>query len=153
MHTDATVNTHMTETDPPNGVGCKACRRWLSAHSVRLAWFALVVAVLHPPHGFGFTLCWFHQTTGVPCPGCGLTRSLSCAVRGMLTESWAYHPFGPILLGVFAVIATIGVLPGHAQRRVFDCISRHAGLANAAYVLLVTSFLTYGLYRAVMHLI
>jgi len=56
------------------------------------AWSGLFLAAVTPPHGAGFTVCWLKASTGIPCPGCGLTRSLSCALRGMFMESWQYHP-------------------------------------------------------------
>src|SRR5215467_11057825 len=74
---------------------------WLNPYSVFVSWFGLLMASITPPHGFGFTVCWIKSATGLPCPGCGLTRSLSCALRGMPVESWQYHPFGLLILGLF----------------------------------------------------
>ena len=42
-------------------------------------------------------LCMLRETTGIPCPGCGLTRSLVAAVRGDWSSSFAYHRLGPVL--------------------------------------------------------
>src|SRR5262249_17002125 len=69
-----------------------APRLWLAKPSVAAAWLGLALAFVTPPHGTGFTVCWFKNSTGLPCPGCGLTRSFSCALRGMFLESWHYHP-------------------------------------------------------------
>ena len=38
--------------------------------------------------------CLFLRTTGLPCPGCGLTRSCVAAVHGRVGESLAFHPIG-----------------------------------------------------------
>jgi Protein of unknown function (DUF2752) len=49
----------------------------------------------------GFRLpesCTFLQTTGIPCPGCGLTRSCVAAVHGRFGDSLAFHPLGIAVL-------------------------------------------------------
>jgi hypothetical protein len=42
--------------------------------------------------------CTFHNLTGVPCPGCGLTRSLVAAVHGDFIGSFGFHPLGLVTL-------------------------------------------------------
>jgi hypothetical protein len=42
-------------------------------------------------------VCMFHALTGLPCPGCGLTRSFVCLAHGRLFDSLRYHPLGPAL--------------------------------------------------------
>ena len=54
-------------------------RRWVGPIPTLVAWVVLVVALVHPPHGLGVEVCWTRAATDVPCPGCGLTRSVSCA--------------------------------------------------------------------------
>ena len=44
-------------------------------------------------------LCVLRNTTGVPCPGCGLTRSVVAAVHGDWNVSFAYHRMGPLIVG------------------------------------------------------
>ena len=45
------------------------------------------------------SLCMLRNTTGIPCPGCGLTRSIVAAVHGDLKESYAFHRLGPFVVG------------------------------------------------------
>mgnify|MGYP002778380261 CR=1 FL=1 len=47
------------------------------------------------------SICTFKNVFGIPCPGCGLTRSFVAIARGQWAESFAWHPLGPLLwLGV-----------------------------------------------------
>ena len=36
--------------------------------------------------------CPFRYILGVPCPGCGMTRALYCALRLDFAGAWKYHP-------------------------------------------------------------
>src|ERR1044071_4195059 len=79
----------------------KVHRRWQSTLTVLASWLGLLLAAITPPHGNGVTICWIKRATGIDCPGCGLTRSLSCGLRGMFVESFNYHPFGLFILALF----------------------------------------------------
>ncbi|MFP3940530.1 MAG: DUF2752 domain-containing protein, partial [Thermoanaerobaculia bacterium] len=43
-------------------------------------------------------VCALKRTTGVPCPGCGLTRAWVSAVHGDFAGSLAHHPLGWLIL-------------------------------------------------------
>lgn len=43
-------------------------------------------------------LCTLKATTGVPCPGCGLTRSWVSALHGDAAASLGHHPLGWLVL-------------------------------------------------------
>jgi hypothetical protein len=61
-----------------------------------------VARLVDPDHPLPIDLCAFKQLTGLPCPGCGLTRSLCHAMRGDWTTSVSYHPAGVLLLAALA---------------------------------------------------
>ncbi|MEK6238180.1 MAG: DUF2752 domain-containing protein [Planctomycetales bacterium] len=42
-------------------------------------------------------LCMMKRTTGVPCPGCGLTRSFISLASGRFEDAWSYNPAGMLL--------------------------------------------------------
>lgn len=62
------------------------------------------------------SLCPFHNLTGLPCPGCGLTRSFVCCAHGQITAAFAYHPLGPILFGGASLLVTNALLGRRAPR-------------------------------------
>ncbi len=75
----------------------------------------LLSALLPPPRNGAIlglpSLCPFHNLTGLPCPGCGLTRAFVCCAHGQLAAAFAYHPLGPILFSA-ALFLAIGALLG-----------------------------------------
>lgn len=83
---------------------------WLRFGLVGLCLAVLAVAVLLPPVAPGGPgglavaghrlpeLCTLKATTGLPCPGCGLTRSWVSAVHGDLGGSLGHHPLGWLVL-------------------------------------------------------
>ena len=93
----------------------------------------LSVAALLPPHGAGVPLCLYRMVFGVRCPGCGLTRSVSCAVRGMWAESLSYHPFGAVLAGLLVGVVVFGALPEGAARRIGSQIAAIARMARTSW--------------------
>lgn len=98
------------------------------AHRLPIAaWFILLVALLHPPAGTGLPICPSRLLTDVPCPGCGLTRSVSCAIRGDIHQSWYYHPFGVFFLAAVFLVALVGLLPERRRDRVWTWATRHRG--------------------------
>lgn len=54
-----------------------------------------------------FLLCLFRATTGIPCPGCGLTRSFMAIARGNVEDALRMHLFGPVLFLAFTVAAIL----------------------------------------------
>jgi len=73
---------------------------------------ALLVLALMPSDGLGPSACPLHMLFGIPCPGCGLTRSVSSALHFEFIKSLQYHPLGiPALLAALALI--MFRLPGH----------------------------------------
>jgi hypothetical protein len=46
--------------------------------------------------------CTFRRFTGLPCPGCGMTRSFISMAHGHLAEAWRFNPAG---VAFFAVVA------------------------------------------------
>ena len=74
-------------------------RVWPSTYF--LAALLVASALLPLPHGNAIaglpSICAFHNVTGWPCPGCGLTRSWVSMAHGHVSASLIWHPLGPLL--------------------------------------------------------
>jgi hypothetical protein len=48
--------------------------------------------------------CYLKGIIGVPCPGCGLTRSFVSLLHGDLYDAFFYHPLFPLIPAVFTAL-------------------------------------------------
>ena len=126
-------------------------QRWLDRRTTLVAFGVLGVAVFLPPTGLGISVCWANRLTGIPCPGCGMMRSLSCAVRGMLEASFMHHPFGmPILLSSMLVVF-VALLPSRRRAALEAWVGRHERVASKVSLLFLGAFVGFGAIRALVH--
>lgn len=77
-------------------------------------WLLLAVCLLVPPPGPDGKsllalppLCILRWVTGIPCPGCGILRSVVCLGHWDWHRSVQFHPLGPV---AFAGILGWGIL-------------------------------------------
>jgi hypothetical protein len=70
-------------------------------------------AVAYPLAPFSPGLCPLRATTGVPCPFCGMTRSVTAAVHGDLVHSLVLNP-----AGIVFVVLAVALLLGWRRRRI-----------------------------------
>lgn len=117
-----------------------------------IAWISLIAATFIPPKGIGISLCWMRGQLGIPCPGCGLTRSLSCAMRGMFYESWQFHPFGLFILALFVLTAMVSIMPEAQRSWLAESMEKHARFLRAVFIVFISAFCSYGLFRAIFQL-
>jgi uncharacterized protein DUF2752 len=66
--------------------------------------------------------CPIYHATGIPCPGCGLSRAIILLLHGDWQASLHLHVFAPIVLLAISVFAIITVLPAHLRRQTIDKI-------------------------------
>ncbi len=52
-------------------------------------------------------VCGFKALTGLPCPGCGMTRALSSLLVGDVSSAFYFHPLVFVLLAVVGVVAVM----------------------------------------------
>ena len=105
---------------PPAVAGLTILFQAVLARIVLLADETRVYALGHPLQW----ACSFHQRFGLPCPTCGLTRSLVLTLHGQLARAWRVAPGGPALtLGVLFVAVGLLILAAvefRSAERPFD---------------------------------
>ena len=113
-------------------------------------WFAFAAMVLSfvlPANGLGIDLCGVHRFTGLPCPGCGLSRAFIAVADGELAEALAWNPFVAVLWPLFFALALLALLPRGMRARVEGWMSARATGLGRAYRVGVFAFLGFGAFR------
>jgi hypothetical protein len=90
--------------------------------------------------------CPIFSSTGIPCPGCGLTRAIVLLLQGEWGASFHYHVFAPIFLFFSLIILVAIFLPASIGRRVInkaEMLERQTGLT----VIILTGLILYWLAR------
>lgn len=76
------------------------------------------------------TGCPVHRLTGLPCPGCGMSRALFCLVKLDFAGAWYYHPlvfFLPLPL-LYLIHRRAWKLPGGRRAAIAVAVALGAAL-------------------------
>jgi hypothetical protein len=106
-----------------------------------LAGVALLQTALVALHLPGWP-CAFRLATGIPCPGCGLSRAMAALLRGDWRTAVAFHAFAPVLLACGLLLLAAALLDGHRRARVAAAVASFESRTGLA-VWLATAFLVY----------
>jgi hypothetical protein len=92
--------------------------------------------------------CPLFNTTGIPCPGCGISRACAALLHGDIDHSLRMHAFaGPVLLGVLSVLVA-AVLPASPRAKLLAAVERIERRTGVAALLLI-ALLVYWIARLV----
>jgi len=111
----------------------------------------VLLAAALPSQGAGIQICFFRYLTGLPCPGCGLTRSFSCILHGDFARGYGYHPFGYVLLPLFLFVASTVFLPASRRSRVEDFVRSRQSRLRLVYLTFIYGFITFGAIRTALY--
>ena len=97
--------------------------------------------------------CPFYLATGLPCPGCGLTRAFVCISHGQFVQSLHWHPIGWLVYASFVWLWAYYGIYALKRRRpyVVPPIGKKILGYSAAVLLLGTGFLRIGWILATHH--
>ena len=105
-----------------------------------------LVLVLGNAFGLSLWTCVFHEVTGLPCPGCGLTRGMTAFARGDVQQALQWHPFTPVFAFGAVLTVVVTVLPASQRAKVLDVIARIEARTGITFVLLIALF-AFGIWR------
>jgi len=117
--------------------------RWVSV--VCLAVVALALAL--PPDGLGLPLCQFRAITGIPCLGCGLTRSFIGMAHLDVMRAGFYNPAGVALFPLICFLAALLPSPAARRERIARWVEGRAVLWNWIGGLVIAVFIINGFAR------
>ena len=83
-------------------------------------------------HKAPFSFCPFRAATGLPCPGCGMTRAMLSLGQLKVLDAVGFNPFSVPLLAGMLIFALTGAIP---LRR------HHASAARGALVAVLAVWL------------
>ncbi len=133
---------------PPAKAPPEWSHKALLAPSARyLALLFMVVSPFFPVHGLGVDLCLLHATTGLPCPGCGMTRAISAFSQGDFSAALGLNPFVLFAWPTFLVLAVTTLLPRGTYLRFEAWVERRSSAIGRVYKLAFVAFLVFGLIR------
>jgi len=110
----------------------------------------LLFVMIEPPSGFeAIQICIMRRFAGVPCPTCGLTRSMTNLIHLQPVEAMLWHPLGFITLPVLAFM-TLMLFLTDAK---YDALAA-ALFRKQRFIFVITAWLAaltvaYGLARAI----
>ena len=88
--------------------------------------------------------CSFREWFGIPCPNCGMTRSVLLSLHGQLGDAVSLNPAGPLLvLGILLFSAAMFFLMAYERRHTGAALARartsitRGSVAYAALLLVV----------------
>lgn len=83
---------------------------WVALGVLALAWAAVELRA-RGPGGVPFLPgCLLRQTTGLLCPGCGMTRACHAVLNGRVGEAFRLNPLGMVLLPAALIGIGLGLL-------------------------------------------
>jgi len=91
--------------------------------------------------------CLFKRLTHLPCPGCGMTRSLVHLAHGDLVGALLFNPVGPLLFAMLLAVALAALLSARQRQEAGIWIEAHGAWFNAFGVGLGVALLVNGIAR------
>ncbi len=98
----------MTET-PPTPKNVRPFRRALIDRSPYILGLGVTTAVFMvsyfyaPPDVPTFSVCMFKNSTGLDCPGCGLTRAFCAIAKGHVSKAITFNLTSPFVFALFGM--------------------------------------------------
>ncbi|CAN5356893.1 hypothetical protein BH09SUM1_BH09SUM1_27160 [soil metagenome] len=100
-----------------------------------------------PPKGVHLQTCSMRKMTGLPCPGCGLTRSVTSIFHGKAKAAWELNPFGYGFAAFFVAVAPLAFLPTRKLNAAREYARRFRNPIGLFVIVFMALFILHGLIR------
>ena len=107
----------------------------------------IIISFILPPDGLGRSTCGLYILTKLPCPACGLTRSITSISHMKFFKAFYYHPFGFIFYIIFLFIASYNFMPEKIKNTIIAFFIKHEKTAKYILSFIIFSFIIYGITR------
>jgi hypothetical protein len=89
--------------------------------------------------------CPSRFVTNIPCPGCGLSTSLSLMAKGKWQEGFVTHPFAPLFVLAFSLLIAISILPSPLHQKTVSLMTRIETETGALFIVLLAMGIYWGI--------
>ncbi len=123
MHTELS-KAQATQQDKPFRPGRRLRLRGAAIAVLCIAILALAIRLVPQKSGYGtheqlgLPACSFLTTTGLPCPTCGFTTSISAMAHGEPVAALRANAFGVMLFVTIIILAATGVTESATGRNI-----------------------------------
>ena len=99
-----------------------------------------------PEAGFRDSTCISRVLTDHPCPGCGVTRSITALSHGHPKLAWGLNPIGFMIYAALLLL-TLSLIPLVRKRVLRPLLSAYEGPPRWAWALAVIALVLFGISR------
>ena len=105
----------------------------------------MLLALMPIPLEPQLSLCGFLWLTGRPCPFCGITRGVSCLLKGDIALALTLHPLSPLALVALLTLFLGGLARIVSKKEAWACPPQKA--LHRFWVGSLVLFLAHGAWR------
>ncbi len=113
----------------------------------------IIISFILPPEGLGRSTCGLYILTKLPCPACGLTRSVTSISHLRFAKAFYYHPFGFIFYIIFLFLAIYNFMPEKIKNIIKVFFIKNEDIIRSILLFLICSFMIHGIARFIYVLI
>ncbi len=95
------------------------------------------------------SICGLERSAGVPCPSCGLTRSVTCVYQGEFLAALQYHPLGYFFAFIFLMMAPSLFYPNSMRNQILNKLTPHARIFGWVFITMIVFMFAYGINRGI----
>ena len=117
--------------------------------SLFLAGGIITASFIMPLRGIGIELCLYKRLLGIPCPGCGLSRSIINISHAQFAQAFLNHPFGFVIYPVILFLTIFILIPQKIKMLIIDFVRNKNKMISIVYLLTVYLFVAFGMGRAI----